>query len=125
MTATPMSPTELLAASDHLADHAAFLSPTLLARTRALLIRQAIEATMARVWSAKADRLLGVPFTTQLLCLREYVSDTRLADDVAQAWARLSRACHHGGYASVPATGELERARELVGRLVTVAGSVT
>ncbi len=77
------------------------------ARACALLVRQALENCLDIFWSRRAPGLTSAPMRVQLLCLREYTSDTAAADTTAQTWYELSAACHARGYGLPPTRGAL------------------
>ena len=77
------------------------------ARAAALLTRQALEGGLAHLWRYRAPSLETANFTTQLLCLPQYISETELAHTVAHTWSALSGACHHRGYGMAPSAAEL------------------
>jgi hypothetical protein len=55
---------------------------------------------------------------TQLICLRSYLEDPRLAARVGHAWSALSRACHHHAYELAPTSGELHAWFTVVSELI-------
>ena len=93
-----LSPVELLAAAHVLVERPTEQTEGYWARAAALLMRQALEGAVYAHWTRTEPRLTMAPYSTQLLCLREYIADTELADSAANTWAGLSRACHHHGY---------------------------
>ena len=77
------------------------------ARSAALLARQALEGAIREHFLAHAPAVVAAPFSTQLVCLREYTSATDTAARAAGTWAALSDACHHRGYGAPPTASEL------------------
>lgn len=96
-------------------------------RAAALLARQAIEAAMDELWTARAPGCAELSARAQLMCLPEYLRDRALAGEVAFAWVTLSEACHVRAYETGPTAEELEArfavVDRLVQRLITAAGS--
>jgi hypothetical protein len=76
-------------------------------RAAALLARGALEACVERQWTGRAVDLRGCTMATQLICLRSYLDDPRLAARAGHAWSALDRACHHHAYELAPTAGEL------------------
>jgi hypothetical protein len=83
-------------------------------RAAVLLARQALEARLAELVSAKGGDPRDAPFTAQLLVLPELLGDAELAGRVAWAWTALSRASHHHGYELAPTSSEVARWLEVV-----------
>jgi len=92
-------------------------------RTSALLARQALEASVLRLWERRTLDLRGCSMRAQLICLRTYLGDPDLAARAALAWSSLSRACHHHPYELAPTAGELEGWFSVVGELVRKVGA--
>jgi hypothetical protein len=88
-------------------------------RAAALLGCQALELALDNLWHVKKLNLTGCGATAQLLWLQEHLGDAGLAEQAAQAWRTLSRACHHHHhpYELAPAVGESEGCLEAVGAL--------
>jgi len=76
-------------------------------RAAALLARQAIELTMARLWGWAAPGMERMPWRCQLLCLGPLLGDRELAGHVSTTWSSLTRACHHRIYELPPTAAEL------------------
>ena len=55
---------------------------------------------------------------TQLICLRSYLEDAKLAARTGHAWSALSRACHHHPYELGPTAAELQSWFSMVSELV-------
>ena len=93
------------------------------ARATALLTRQSLEGALEDLWAVSGVDLSPVSAHAQLICLRAYLDDDRLAADVRYAWGALSRACHHHPYELAPTAEELSRwvvtVRALVNRIRT------
>lgn len=88
-------------------------------RACALLLRQALELSLARLWKEKAPSLIDATFRSQLICFREYTDDEALVNDVRAAWYDLSSACHHSGHGMPPSRASLKMWTARVDRLVT------
>lgn len=90
-------------------------------RAAALLARQALEKVLDEFWQAQRVALDACPARQQLICLGAYLHDAELAGQVHQAWAALSRACHHHPYELAPTQAELQvllsTVKELAGRV--------
>ena len=87
-------------------------------RASALLALQALEASLRRLWDDRTLDLQGCSMRTQLICLRSYLEDAKLAARAGHAWGALSRACHHHPYELGPTAGELQSWFSVVGELV-------
>ena len=101
------TPEELLGLARQMVDEPSPPTRGLWARAAAILGRQALEEAMCCVWRSKAPALEQANFTTQLICLCEFVADTHLAQQAAHVWACLSNACHYRGYGMPPTAQEL------------------
>ena len=86
-------------------------------RAAAALARQALELSMRALWVRWAPGLESCSVRAQLLCLDEYLRDEELAATARQAWAALSRACHHHPYEIEPTVEELRYWINAVARL--------
>lgn len=64
----------------------------------AVLVRQAIEATLAFFWELKGADMSTAPFTEQWLALPSYIGTAPEAAAADYAWHALSQACHHRDY---------------------------
>lgn len=91
-------------------------------RASALLALQALEAGLLRLWENRALDLQGCSMRTQLICLRSYLEDPRLAARTGHAWSALNRACHHHPYELGPTAVELQSWFSVVGELVQRVG---
>jgi hypothetical protein len=91
-------------------------------RASALLALQALEASLLRLWHRRALDLQGCSMRTQLICLRSYLEDAKLAARTGHAWSALSRACHHHAYELGPTAGELRSWFSVVSELVERVG---
>jgi hypothetical protein len=87
-------------------------------RASALLALRALETGLLRLWERRAIDLQGCSMRTQLICLRSYLEDARLAARAGHAWSALSRACHHHAYELAPTSGELHTWFTVVSELV-------
>ena len=85
----------------------------------ALLLRQALEATLDRWWADTEPGLESCSARAQLLSLPSYL-DAPLAGEVTYCWYRLSSICHHHAYELRPAPTELEHLVDIVERLSAV-----
>ena len=108
-------PREVLAMAGGLLRRAEPTTAGLWPRASALLALQAVEASLVRVWARRAPDLQGLSMGTQLICLRSYLGDPKLAARAGHAWSALRRASHHHAY-ELPASHS-----ELNGWLSTVA----
>ncbi len=87
-------------------------------RASALLAGQALEASVARLWSRQGLDFQGCPMRAQLICLRTYLGDAELASRAGHAWSALRRASHHHAYELAPAATELQTWLGVVDELV-------
>ena len=101
------TPEELLGLARQMVDEPSPPTRGLWARAAAILGRQALEEAMRCLWRSRAPRLETANFTTQLLCLCEFIADSHLAQRTAYVWACLSNACHYRGYGMPPTAEEL------------------
>jgi hypothetical protein len=115
-------PRQLLALADDLLRRTDPTTAGLWPRASALLALQALELSVLRLWQRRALDLQGCSMRTQLICLRSYLEDARLAARASHAWSALSRACHHRSYELGPTAGELRSWFAVVGDLVRHAG---
>lgn len=76
-------------------------------RAAALLGRQALEISLARLWTLTAPGLERTSARCQLLCLATLLDDRQLGGRVSATWSGLSRACHHRVYEMPPTASEL------------------
>lgn len=76
-------------------------------RASALLAGQALEGSVARLWSRQGLDFHGCPMRAQLICLRTYLGDADLAARAGLAWSGLHRASHHHAYELAPTATEL------------------
>ena len=91
-------------------------------RSCALLLRQALEATLRGLWQQRAPRLARASLRVQLLCLSEFTSDKELARNTARTWQLLSDACHHKGYGLPPSRQTLRAWLQQVEQLQSAFG---
>jgi hypothetical protein len=87
-------------------------------RVSALLALQALEASLVRLWERRALELHGCSMRTQLICLRSYLEDPKLAARAGHAWSALSRASHHHAYELAPTAAELQAWFSVVEELI-------
>ena len=102
-----IKPKELLNLARQLVKKPSLHTRGLWARAAAFLGRQSLEEGMRNLWRAKAPDLQTANFTTQLLCLSEFIPNPQLAQQAAHVWACLSTACHYRGYGMPPTAAEL------------------
>jgi hypothetical protein len=115
-------PRQLLAMADGLLRRADPATAGLWPRVSALLALAALEAGVLRLWQRRALDLHGCSMRTQLICLRSYLEDAKLAARTGHAWSALSRACHHHAYELGPTAGELRSWFSVVSELVERVG---
>jgi hypothetical protein len=115
-------PGDLLDMADRLLRRADPATAGLWPRISALLALQALEASLLRLWDRRSLDLQGCSMRTQLICLRSYLDDSKLAARTSHAWSALSRACHHHPYELAPTAGELQSWLSVVGELVRAVG---
>ena len=115
-------PRDLLDMADGLLRRADPTTAGLWPRASALLALQALEASLLRLWERRTLDLQGCSMRTQLICLRSYLEDAKLAARTGHAWSALSRACHHRAYELAPTAGELQSWFSVVSELVQRVG---
>ena len=113
---------DLLAMADGLLRRADPTTAGLWPRASALLALHALEASLLRLWESRGLDLQGCSMRTQLICLRSYLEDAKLAARTGHAWSALSRACHHHAYELGPTAGELRSWFSVVSELVQRVG---
>jgi hypothetical protein len=118
-------PHDLLAMADGLLRRADPTTAGLWPRASALLALHALEASLHRFWERGHLDLAGCSMSTQLICLRSYLEDAKLAARTGHAWSALSRACHHHVYELGPTIGELQSWFSVVGELVERVGTAS
>jgi hypothetical protein len=94
-------------------------------RAAAILLRQELEATLARFWAAAgwtgmADARSRHQFIALPACCRS--ADDTLATSLRHVWLRLTRACHGGTYELPPTREQLLAWAETIERFRAVAG---
>lgn len=124
MTSVAHDPRELLELARALLGRADPATAGLWPRASALLGLKALEASVFRLWRARTLELRGCSMRTQLICLRSYLEDPKLAARAGHAWSALSRASHHHAYELGPTAGELSSWLSVVGELVGQVGPV-
>jgi hypothetical protein len=115
-------PGELLDMAGRLLRRADPATAGLWPRASSILALRALEATLVRLWERRALDLRGCSTPTQLICLRSYLQDAKLAARAGHAWSALSRACHHHAYELAPTSTELQSWFSAVAELVEKAG---
>jgi hypothetical protein len=110
------SPADVLAMAEALVGHASRETRGLWPRAAALVARQALEQAVDEYWRARGFDFRGCGERQKLICLREYL-DPHLAGEVYEAWAQLTRACHHHAYELAPTVEELAASMVTVRRL--------
>ena len=118
-----VEPRELIELADGLLRRADPATAGLWPRASALLALQALEASVERLWQGQRLEFHGCSMRTQLICLRSYLEDAKLAARAGHAWSALSRACHHHAYELGPTAGELQSWLSVVSELVRVSSS--
>lgn len=118
MTSAGHDPRELLDLAQALLGRADPATAGLWPRASALLGLKALEAGVDRLWRERTLDLHGCSMRTQLICLRSYLEDPKLAARAGHAWSALSRASHHHAYELGPTAGELASWLSVVGELV-------
>ena len=101
-------PGDLLDMADGLLHRADPATAGLWPRASALLALQALDSSVSRLWLHHTLEFHGCSMRAQLICLRSYLDDPRLAASIGHAWSALSRACHHHAYELAPTAGELQ-----------------
>jgi hypothetical protein len=91
-------------------------------RASALLVCQALEATVLRLWELRTLDLEGCSMRAQLICMRTYLGNPDLAARTGHAWSALSGACHHHAYELSPTLGELQTWFAVVEELIGAVG---
>jgi hypothetical protein len=76
-------------------------------RAAAVLARQALEAALVELWTARGLTLTACSARAQLACLRTYLGDDRLAAEIQHTWGALTGVCHHHPYELGPTATEL------------------
>lgn len=84
----------------------------------AVLIRLALEDTMAAFWIDRGLDLGALAMRSQLVAFACYLDDEYLANNTRRIWLALSELAHHRVYRSAPSVAEVEghlvEARELL-----------
>ena len=122
MTRNDGDPRNLLDMADGLLRRADPATAGLWPRVSALLALQALEASLLRHWQHRTLDFQGCSMRTQLICLRTYLGDAKLAARTGHAWSALSRACHHHPYELAPTAAELQSWFSVVTELIQKAG---
>jgi hypothetical protein len=86
-------------------------------RAVALLARQALEGSLADLWTKREPKIGWASERSQLLCLPQILGNRRLAADTTLAWNALSEACHQHPYDLPPTAGELAAWLDIVDAL--------
>lgn len=123
MTRDDESAGDLLDLADGLLRRADSATAGLWPRASAILARQALEASVARLWANRTLDLQACSMRGQLICLRTYLGDADLAARTSHAWSALSRASHHHPYELAPTRDELRGWLSLVGKLIQKVGA--
>lgn len=101
------SAADLLAMAEAVMTRATPSTAGLWPRAAALLARQALETALDDYWQTRGLALGRCGTRQQLICLREYLPSEEAAGRVYEAWATLTRACHHQPYELAPTVAEL------------------
>jgi hypothetical protein len=107
VTAAALSSKELLGLAERVLDERGTILAACRPRAAAVLARQALEAALAELWTARGLTLAGCSTRAQLACLRSYLGDDRLAADIQHTWGALTGVCHHHPYELGPTATEL------------------
>jgi hypothetical protein len=116
-------PAEALGTAEALLRRADPTTAGLWPRASALLALEALEDGLGRLWDRHTLELRRCSMPTQLICLRSYLDDARLAARAGHAWSALERACHHHAYELAPTAGELEAWFAVVREILGAAAS--
>ena len=122
MKADDAEPRQLLDVADGLLGRADPATAGLWPRASALLALAALETCVLRLWQRRALDLRGCSMRTQLICLRSYLEDAKLAARTSHAWSALSRACRHHAYELGPTADELRSWFSVVSELAERVG---
>lgn len=123
MRRPPGDPGEVLETAEGLLRRTDPATAGLWPRASALLALEALEECLARLWERRTLDLRCCSVPTQLICLRSYLDDARLAARAGHAWSALHRACHHHAYELAPTSGELESWFAVVRELARAAAA--
>ncbi len=108
MSATSLSPVELIDAARQLCQRRDADLDGRWPRASAILARQALEQALDNYWEQTRPEVAQVRAQhPKLLCLPSYL-DPESARLAAQVWVTLSRACHHHAYELPPTAEELD-----------------
>jgi hypothetical protein len=113
---------DLLDMADRLLTRADSATAGLWPRASALLALQALEASLLQLWGRRRLDLQGSSMRTQLICLRTYLEDKKLAARTGHTWSALNRACHHHPYELAPTSTELQSWFAVVREFVRTVG---
>ena len=106
-TARPLTSAQLLRHAYALIEDPPAVFAARWPRAVALLARQALEATLAELWTKRGVKIGWATERAQLLCLPHVISDRTLSADAVVAWNALSEAAHQHPYDLPPTAGEL------------------
>jgi hypothetical protein len=98
---------ELLALAERVLDEPSISLAACRRRAAAVLGRQALEAALDELWTARRLTLADCSTRAQLACLRSYLGDDRLAAEIHDTWGALTSVCHHHPYELGPTATEL------------------
>jgi hypothetical protein len=98
---------ELLGLAERVLDEPSISPATCRRRAAAVLARQALEAALDELWTARRLTLADCSTRAQFACLRTYLGDDRLAAEIHHTWGTLTGACHHHPYELGPTAAEL------------------
>jgi hypothetical protein len=118
MIRTDATPAELLDLAHGLLENSGPATAGLWPRASALLARQALELALAHFWANRAPGVESSSIRAQLICLREYLDEEKLAERTSHIWWMLTRAVHHHPYELAPTGQELEAWLEEVGAVI-------
>ena len=104
-----MTPQETLAMARELLTRSDAKAAGVWPRAAALLARQALEQAIDEYWQRRdMGAFAQLPTAPQLICLREYLDDSALAETMSHVWGALTEACHHHPYELAPSLEELD-----------------
>jgi hypothetical protein len=107
VTAVTHSSTELLCLAERVLHEGSTSLGACRRRAAAVLARQALEAALVELWTARGLTLTACSTRAQLACLRTYLGDDRLAAEIQHTWGALTSVCHHHPYELGPTATEL------------------
>ena len=119
---TGYTPEDLLDAAHALVSRSDTKAQGIWPRAAAHLCRQALEASLDELWTARLPEMTEISMRAQLACLPTYLNKDELAGRVAYTWSALSNACHHHVYELAPSVTELSAWLATMAELATAVG---